>query len=109
MKVSPAASIAILPGYPMLALSAVRLFGPPPAVVLMAYCANETLGVNKTSAKAIETHVGKLWRCMFTSPPCQQAGQGELLPCFWCAQAPPFRGQAWAAVLCATIRIQAAG
>src|SRR5580704_14031362 len=109
MYALPGVSNAILPGYPMLALSAVSLLGPPPATVLMAYCANRTLGVvNKTSARAIETDVGKLWRCMFTSPPCRKSGPVEPLQCSWREPEPQFQGQVSAAILFATTRIRAA-
>src|SRR5208337_2354634 len=69
---SPAVSRTTLPGYPMLALSAARLLGPPPATVLMAYWASRSWGANKMSARATQTRVGNLGECMITLPPGQK-------------------------------------
>src|SRR5271166_2902881 len=83
----------MLPGYPMLELSAVRLFGPPPATVLMAYWASKTWGANSTRAKATETSAGNLGERMITSPPDQKSGPVGPLRCFCYCLCQPSAGR----------------
>jgi hypothetical protein len=58
----------MLSAYPMLALSAARLFGPPPAMELIEYWPSENWGAHSTTAMTMQIEVSLFGEGMVSSP-----------------------------------------